>query len=94
MSEKMRATFFDRVLPMITSGLLVALVIWTASTAKSAVTKDDVSEQIKLESPYRDDRQMLQEGLRNIRKLTESINENTAAINALKVEIAGQIKPT
>jgi hypothetical protein len=53
--------------------------------AREYVSRAEVSELIKTQSPYVADRQLILAGMEN---LSETLEENNKAINSLNVEIA------
>tara|TARA_R110000824_G_scaffold322534_4_gene509361 strand:+ start:586 stop:858 length:273 start_codon:yes stop_codon:yes gene_type:complete len=53
--------------------------------AREYVSRSEVSEMIKTQSPYVADRQLILAGMEN---LSETLEENNRAINSLNVEIA------
>jgi hypothetical protein len=73
-------------------GIIVTMVGFWIAIGKNMVTKSEVSEIIKNESPYNHDRQFIMERLASNKEtqaaLTGMLQRNTEVMNELKVQIA------
>ena len=85
----------DKILFWIGTTMLVGIVTAVANLAlevRDLPTGVEVRHIVKSETPYVQDKKMIQEQLKRMHeieaKLTSTIDRNTEAINALRVEIA------
>jgi hypothetical protein len=73
-------------------GVIVTMVGFWVAIGKNMVTRSEVSDIIKNESPYNQDRQFIMERLASNKEtqaaLTGMLQRNTEVMNELKVQIA------
>lgn len=73
-------------------GIIVTMLGFWVAIGKNMVTKTEVSEIIKNESPYIQDRQFIMERLATNKEtqaaLTNMLQRNTEVMNELKIQIA------
>lgn len=73
-------------------GVIVTMVGFWVAIGKNMVTRAEVSDIIKNESPYNQDRQFIMERLASNKEtqaaLTGMLQRNTEVMNELKVQIA------
>jgi hypothetical protein len=73
-------------------GIIVTMIGFWVAIGKNMVTRSEVSNIIKNESPYNQDRQFIMERLASNKEtqaaLTGMLQRNTEVMNELKVQIA------
>lgn len=73
-------------------GIIVTMIGFWVAIGKNMVTRTEVSNIIKNESPYNQDRQFIMERLASNKEtqaaLTNMLQRNTEVMNELKVQIA------
>lgn len=73
-------------------GIIVTMIGFWVAIGKNMVTKSEVSQLIKNESPYLQDRQFIMERLAINKEtqglLTAMLQRNTEVMNELKIQIA------
>ena len=73
-------------------GIIVTMIGFWVFIGKNMVTRDEVSEIIKNESPYTQDRQFIMERLNNNKEsqaaFAMALQRNTEVMNELKIQIA------
>ncbi len=73
-------------------GIVVTMIGFWVTIGKNMVTRAEVSDIIKNESPYNQDRQFIMERLASNKEtqalLTNMLQRNTEVMNELKVQIA------
>lgn len=73
-------------------GVIVALVSFWVGIGRKIVSRDEISEMIKNESPYNQDRQFIMERLAINKEtqnaMTSMLQRNTEVMNELKIQIA------
>lgn len=73
-------------------GIIVTMIGFWVAIGKNMVTKSEVSQLIKNESPYLQDRQFIMERLAINKEtqgvLTSMLQRNTEVMNELKIQIA------
>jgi hypothetical protein len=73
-------------------GIIVTMIGFWVAIGKNMVTRAEVSDIIKNESPYNQDRQFIMERLASNKEtqaaLTGMLQRNTEVMNELKVQIA------
>lgn len=83
---------FWQSLATVSIGIIVTLLGFWAGVGKKIVTKDEISEMIKIESVYNQDRQFIMERLSSHKEnhtvLTNMLQKNTEVMHELKVQIA------
>ena len=83
---------FWQSLATVSIGIIVTLLGFWAGVGKKIVTKDEISEMIKIESVYNQDRQFIMERLSSNKEnhtvLTNMLQKNTEVMHELKVQIA------
>ncbi len=83
---------FWQSLATVSIGIIVTLLGFWAGVGRKIVTKDEISEMIKIESVYNQDRQFIMERLSSHKEnhtvLTNMLQKNTEVMHELKVQIA------
>jgi len=73
-------------------GIIVALISFWVGIGRKIVSKEEISEMIKSDSPYMQDRQFIMERLAINKEtqaaLTQMLQRNTEVMNELKIQIA------
>lgn len=76
----------------VTIGVIVTLISFWVGIGRKIVSKDEILELIKNNSPYTQDRQFVMERLASNKEnqavLTNMLQRNTEVMNELKVQIA------
>lgn len=73
-------------------GIIVTLLGFWVGVGRKIVSREDIGEMIKNESPYNQDRQFIMERLASNKEtqalLTNMLQRNTEVMNELKIQIA------
>lgn len=90
MSESL--THFWQSVATVCIGVIVTLIGFWAGVGRKIVGRDEISEMIKNDSPYNQDRQFIMERLASNKEtqhaLTTMLQRNTEVMNELKIQIA------
>lgn len=85
-------THFWQSLSTVSIGVIVTLIGFWVGIGRKIVSREDISDMIKNESPYNQDRQFIMERLatnkENQTLLTNMLQRNTEVMNELKIQIA------
>lgn len=83
---------FWQSLSTVSIGIIVTLLGFWVGVGRKIVSRDEIAEMIKHESPYNQDRQFIMERLATNKEtqtlLTNMLQRNTEVMNELKIQIA------
>lgn len=85
-------THFWQSLSTVSIGIIVTLIGFWVGVGRKIVTREEITEMIKNESSYSQDRQFIMERLatnkENQTLITNMLQRNTEVMNELKIQIA------
>lgn len=85
-------THFWQSLSTVSIGVIVTLIGFWVGIGRKIVSREDISDMIKNESPYSQDKQFIMERLASNKEtqaaLTGMLQRNTEVMNELKIQIA------
>lgn len=83
---------FWQSLSTVSIGVIVTLIGFWVGVGRKIVSREDISDMIKNESPYNQERQFIMERLASNKEnqtlLTNMLQRNTEVMNELKIQIA------